>query len=102
MQPKFNMGPPSAQNPWGNVIPRNYFCKYTFNLDWDQVYKLNIQRFNQQATQESIDIKLIGVSSTSSASLPSELEDSSVIRGNEKSYYIQNSYLMPKQSIQTR
>ena len=46
MQPKFNLGPPTSENPWGNSIPKNYFCHYDFYLDWDKVYKVTVQRFH--------------------------------------------------------
>ena len=62
MQPKFTR-PIDANNPFGNRIPKNYFCEYKFELDWYKVYKLNIVRLYSidNYVMENINMNLRGI-----------------------------------------
>lgn len=47
-----------SKHPFGNRIPRNYFCHYEFNLDPEVSYDLAIKKFfySLRRYHEEIDI----------------------------------------------
>ena len=57
--------PKGPENPFGAEIPINYFCVYEFDIDWTQIYMLDIMRFySLQKTyqMETVDLILQGPS----------------------------------------